>query len=69
VSLLTISQAMVADGEEVGEEEEDAWYLRRVDSGLFTLQTVDYILAFLAMEDDGVCPPLKPRYKLLTNRR
>jgi hypothetical protein len=32
----------------------DAWYLRRLENGLFNLQTVDYIMAFLAMEDDGV---------------
>lgn len=42
-------------GDEVGQEEEDLWYLRRLDGGLFTLQTVDYILAWIAMEDDGVC--------------
>ncbi|KAG6332958.1 hypothetical protein ID866_6132 [Astraeus odoratus] len=33
---------------------EDLWYLQRLDGGLFTLQTVDYILAWIAMEDDGV---------------
>lgn len=36
-------------------ELETAWYLRRLDGGLFTLQTVDYILAWIIMEDDGVC--------------
>lgn len=41
------------DGEEEGEEE-DAWYLRRLDGGLYTLQMVDYILAWVMMEDDGV---------------
>ncbi|KAJ3484557.1 hypothetical protein NLI96_g5564 [Meripilus lineatus] len=41
-------------GDEVGQEEEDLWYLRRLDGGLFTLQTVDYILAWIAMEDDGI---------------
>ncbi|KAF7301706.1 DUF1716 domain-containing protein [Mycena indigotica] len=45
---------LLAAGEEVSEEEEDAWYLRRLDNGLFTLQTVDYILAWIAMEDDGI---------------
>ena len=40
--------------EEIGDVEEDLWYLRRLDNGLFTLQTVDYILAWVAMEDDGV---------------
>ncbi|KAM6495842.1 Catenin-beta-like, Arm-motif containing nuclear domain containing protein [Amanita muscaria] len=39
---------------EITSEEEDAWYLRRLDGGLFTLQTVDYILAWLIMEDDGI---------------
>lgn len=46
-----------AEGEEIGEENEDMWYLRRLDGGLFTLQTVDYILAWVAMEDDGVSNP------------
>ena len=45
---------LVADGDEIGAEEEDTWYLRRLDGGLFTLQTVDYILAWICMEDDGV---------------
>ncbi|KAI0335461.1 DUF1716-domain-containing protein [Cubamyces sp. BRFM 1775] len=45
---------MEAEGEEIEPEMEDLWYLRRLDGGLFTLQTVDYILAWIAMEDDGV---------------
>jgi len=45
---------MIAEGEKPGEDEEALWYLRRLDGGLFTLQTVDYILAWLTMEDDGV---------------
>ena len=44
---------MEADGEDV-EDMQDMWYLRRLDGGLFTLQTVDYILAWISMEDDGV---------------
>lgn len=36
--------------------DEAAVYLRRLDGGLFTLQTVDYILAWIVMEDDGVSP-------------
>lgn len=48
-------QELAEEGSEVSSEEEDAWYLRRLDGGLFTLQTVDYILAWIAMEDDGVC--------------
>ncbi|KAI9508932.1 DUF1716-domain-containing protein [Russula earlei] len=35
-------------------DEEDTWYLRRLDGGLYTLQTVDYILAWIVMEDDGI---------------
>ncbi|KAI0677614.1 Catenin-beta-like protein [Trametes maxima] len=42
------------EGEEVEPDMEDLWYLRRLDGGLFTLQTVDYILAWIVMEDDGV---------------
>lgn len=38
----------------IGPEDEDLFYLRRLDGGLFTLQTLDYILAWVAMEDDGV---------------
>lgn len=49
---------MQDQGDEVGAEEEDLWYLRRLDGGLFTLQTVDYILAWVAMEDDGVSKKL-----------
>lgn len=44
----------IADGEEITSEEEAAWYLRRLDGGLFSLQNVDYILAWIAMEDDGI---------------
>ncbi len=50
---------MEAEGEESGEVEEDRWYLRRLEGGLYTLQTVDYILAWVCMEDDGVRPTLK----------
>ena len=46
-------EAMLKAAEEIGGEE-DAWYLRRLDGGLYTLQTVDYILAWIIMEDDGV---------------
>ncbi|KAF9780181.1 Catenin-beta-like protein [Thelephora terrestris] len=45
---------ILAEGEGPGEGEEALWYLRRLDGGLFTLQTVDYILAWLTMEDDGI---------------
>ncbi|KAF2753137.1 DUF1716 domain protein [Pseudovirgaria hyperparasitica] len=32
---------------------EDEWFSRRLDAGLFCLQTVDVILAWLVAEDDG----------------
>ncbi|KAK2466249.1 hypothetical protein APHAL10511_001891 [Amanita phalloides] len=41
-------------GDEIADEDENLWYLRRLDGGLFTLQTVDYILAWIIMEDDGI---------------
>ncbi|KZT19261.1 DUF1716-domain-containing protein [Neolentinus lepideus HHB14362 ss-1] len=45
---------LLAEDEEIGSDEEDAWYLRRLDGGLYAMQTTDYILAWVAMEDDGV---------------
>jgi beta-catenin-like protein 1 len=45
---------MVEEGNDIGPEMEDLWYLRRLEGGLFTLQTVDYILGWICMEDDGV---------------
>ncbi|KAE9410576.1 DUF1716-domain-containing protein [Gymnopus androsaceus JB14] len=50
----TQKKELLDDGEEISAEDEDAWYLQRLDGGLFTLQTVDYILAWIAMEDDGI---------------
>lgn len=47
-------EALLRAADEIGSEEKDAWYLRRLDGGLYTLQTVDYILAWIIMEDDGV---------------
>ena len=46
-----------ANGEEITEEDEDEWYIRRIDAGLSVLQSVDYILAWIVMEDDGVSLP------------
>lgn len=46
---------MASEGDEgLTSDAEDAFYIRRLDGGLFTLQTVDYILGWLIMEDDGV---------------
>ncbi|KAI0254679.1 DUF1716-domain-containing protein [Lactifluus subvellereus] len=57
-------KAQLEAGEEVGGEE-DAWYLRRLDGGLYTLQTVDYILAWIVMEDDGI----RAHVRQMLNRR
>lgn len=49
--------AAKAEAAEEGEDDEDnadMWELRRMDGGLFTLQTVDYLLGWICMEDDGV---------------
>ena len=46
---------MASEGDEgLTPDAEDAFYIRRLDGGLFTLQTLDYILGWLIMEDDGV---------------
>lgn len=46
---------MASEGDEgLTIDTEDAFYIRRLDGGLFTLQTVDYIMGWLIMEDDGV---------------
>jgi beta-catenin-like protein 1 len=37
------------------EEMADEWDSRRLDAGLFCLQTIDVILAWLVAEDDGAC--------------
>jgi beta-catenin-like protein 1 len=47
-------RARLEAGEGTGGDDEDVWYLRRLDGGFYTLQTVDYILAWIVMEDDGV---------------
>ncbi|KAF5390661.1 hypothetical protein D9757_002762 [Collybiopsis confluens] len=58
LSIETQKKELIADGEELSAEDEDSFYLQRLDGGLFTLQTVDYILAWIAMEDDGICSHL-----------
>ena len=47
-------EEMKENGEKPTEVDEDRWLLRRLDDGLYTLQTVDYILGWVCMEDDGV---------------
>ncbi|WVW81453.1 hypothetical protein I302_103447 [Kwoniella bestiolae CBS 10118] len=46
-------RVMQANKEEITDVEETEWYLRRIDSGLSSLQNADYILAWVCMEDDG----------------
>ncbi|GJJ07565.1 hypothetical protein Clacol_001768 [Clathrus columnatus] len=45
---------LIADGVIISEDDEESSYLRKLDSGLFVLQTVDYILGWICMEDDGI---------------
>ncbi|KAE8227347.1 hypothetical protein CF319_g166 [Tilletia indica] len=47
------------------EEEEGVFEMRRLESGLFSLQLIDFILAWICMEDDGVCDHVK----MLLDRR
>lgn len=49
-----IRDQLSEDGEATSSEDADSIYVRRLEGGLFTLQTLDYILAWLIMEDDGV---------------
>ncbi|TFY70154.1 hypothetical protein EVG20_g2848 [Dentipellis fragilis] len=59
------AEKAVADADDIENEEQDAWYLRRLEGGLYTLQTVDYILAWIVMEDDGILAHTKQ----MLNRR
>jgi hypothetical protein len=47
-------QALAREGLPLDADDEDMFYLRRLEGGLFTLQNIDFILAWLIMEDDGV---------------
>ncbi|VDB85389.1 unnamed protein product [Peniophora sp. CBMAI 1063] len=47
-------KVMEMEGQTSGPDEEGVWFLRRLENGLYTLQTVDYILAWLVYEDDGI---------------
>ncbi|KAG6828403.1 hypothetical protein H0H92_008145 [Tricholoma furcatifolium] len=57
--LKAVEKEIAMEAKEITDEDERAdleatWYLQRLDGGLFTLQTVDYILAWISMEDDGI---------------
>lgn len=64
---LILKQTIQANGEDVSEEEEADWYIRRTEAGLSSLQNADYVLAWVCMEDDGVSSPLNPP-RTLTNQ-
>lgn len=53
-----IETRVSAAGEEERAEglelDEDDLYLEKLEKGLFSLQRLDYIIAWLCMEDDGV---------------
>ena len=53
-------------GEEIDEETEDEFYMRRLDSGLFTLQLIDYIISEISVNGD---PSVKNRVLELLNVR
>ncbi|CAE7171719.1 unnamed protein product [Rhizoctonia solani] len=55
---------LLAEGEDASEME-DVFLLRRLDGGLFTLQVIDVILAWVVMEDDGI----KQHVEMLFGRR
>lgn len=48
-----IRQEQASLNAEESEEKSDEWFSRRLDAGLYVLQTVDVILAWLVAEDDG----------------
>ena len=67
---VTVVDAQIKDerrgrSREEAEEMADEWFSRRLDAGLFCLQIVDVILAWLVAEDDGA---RKKIVKLLAER-
>ena len=47
-------RVMEANQEEIDDEIEAEWFLRRAEAGLSALQNADYVLGWICMEDDGV---------------
>ncbi len=73
LSLVSNFRGWQASPDDNDDMDEDSLYLRRLSGGLYTLQIVDYILAWIVMEDDGVSvQPLPKNWlsdpKLLYNR-
>ncbi|KAI5920996.1 Catenin-beta-like protein [Camillea tinctor] len=67
--LATADEAIRAEQESLSPEERedraDEWFSRRLDAGLFALQTLDLVLAWLAAEDAGARVTIE---KLLADR-
>jgi beta-catenin-like protein 1 len=61
--LSTIDQAITEERARLSPEEQedraDTWFSRRLDAGLFSLQTVDVILTWLVAEDSGARVKIK----------
>lgn len=53
-----IAERMAA-GDEISEEDEDEFYLMRLDAGLFTLQLVDYVIAIICSADPKIKTAVK----------
>ncbi|KAM5460564.1 hypothetical protein MferCBS49748_007645 [Microsporum ferrugineum] len=55
--LSIVEQGITQEKEDLSQDEQDAlageWLSRQLDAGLFSLQTIDVILAWLVAEDDG----------------
>ncbi|KAI1734217.1 Catenin-beta-like protein [Xylaria scruposa] len=60
---IRVEQAQMSADEK--EEAADEWFSRRLDAGLFSLQTLDAVLAWLVAEDGGVKETVR---KLLADR-
>ncbi|KAI0842366.1 DUF1716-domain-containing protein [Hypoxylon sp. FL0890] len=67
--LSSVDEAIRAEQSGMGAEEKeemaDEWFSRRLDAGLFCLQTLDVVLAWLVAEDDGARKTIQ---KLLADR-
>ncbi|KAL1921927.1 uncharacterized protein VTP21DRAFT_10569 [Calcarisporiella thermophila] len=47
-------ERLANEGEELDEEQNEEFFLRRLDAGLFTLQMTDLVIAYLCWEDNGI---------------
>ncbi|OTB02764.1 hypothetical protein M426DRAFT_61524 [Hypoxylon sp. CI-4A] len=67
--LASVDEAIRAEQSTMGAEEKeemaDEWFSRRLDAGLFCLQTLDVVLAWLVAEDSGARKTIQ---KLLADR-